>query len=75
VPSGHHLDKLVVQGETGYVCSDFLEWKECAQRLFSDYPLRQRMAQQCREHAEKKVCNREEHLQVWLEALGLARTS
>jgi glycosyltransferase involved in cell wall biosynthesis len=66
VPTGHHLENLVVHGETGYVCSDFLEWKEQARNLCLDYGLRRRMAHQCREHAEQKLCNREEHLRTWL---------
>ncbi len=66
VPSGHHLENLIVHGETGCVCGDFLEYREHAQRLYFDYPLRRRMALACREHAEKKLCNREEHLAIWL---------
>jgi hypothetical protein len=69
VPTGHHLEHLMVQGETGYVCADYLDWKSCAQHLYFDCDRRRRMARQAREHAEHKLCNREEHLRVWLGAL------
>jgi hypothetical protein len=67
VPAGHHLENLVIHRETGYVCADFLDWQEHAQALRHDYPLRRKMAQRCREHAEQRLCNREEHRRMWLE--------
>ncbi len=69
VPVGHNLDLLVVHGATGYICGDFLEYQEHAQRLFSDYELRLRISKQCRQHAVEKLCNRDEHLRLWMEAL------
>jgi hypothetical protein len=66
VPPGHHLDQSIVPGQTGYICGDFLEYQEHAHRLFFDFKLRRGMAQACREHAEKRLCNREEHLATWL---------
>ena len=67
VPPGHHLDKLVVHGETGYICADFEEYRNHAHRLFYDFPFRCRMARQCREHAATSLCVPEEHRKVWLE--------
>lgn len=67
VPPGHHLDQLIVSGQTGFICGDFLEYKEHAQRLFFDYPYRRQIARQCREHAEQQICNRKRHQQLWLE--------
>jgi hypothetical protein len=67
VPAGHHLERVVAHGETGYVCCDYLDWKQCAQHLYYDAGLRRRMARHAREHAEKRLCNRDEHLRVWLE--------
>lgn len=67
VPGGHHLDQLLVSGQTGFICNDFLEYKEHALKLFGDFRFRQNMARQCREHAEKKLCDREEHRRMWLE--------
>ena len=69
VPAGHHLENLMVHGETGFLCRDFLEYKECANRLYFDYSRRKTMAVECRQHAVEKLCDREQHLKVWMEAL------
>lgn len=70
VPTGHHFDTLLVDGETGFLCFDFTEWKEHAQRLRKDDTLRRRMAARCHEHAAGTLCNRDEHLGVWTEVLA-----
>jgi hypothetical protein len=70
VPPGHHLDHLVVHGQTGFICHDFLEYQEHAQRLYYDYPLRRRLSLACREHAATKLCNPADHLKLWQEALA-----
>jgi len=67
VPSGHQFEALMVHGESGFICGDFLEYRNYAQQLFYDFPLRTRLAKQCREHAVTNLCDREEHLRVWLE--------
>lgn len=67
VPSGHHLENLLVPGQAGFVCSDFLEYQQHSQQLFHDRAFRSTMAQRCHQHAVEKLCNREEHLRVWLE--------
>lgn len=67
VPPGHHLENLMIDGEAGFICRDFLEYREHAHRLFHDRARRHSMAQRCHEHAAHKLCNREEHLRVWLE--------
>ena len=67
VPAGHHMDHLVVSGESGFICRDFLEYQEHARRLFFDLDFRRRMARQCRDHAVKKLCDHEEHRRMWLE--------
>lgn len=67
VPAGHHFENLLVHGQTGFVCQDFLEYKQYSHQLFYDYALRQRTARQAREHAVEKLCNREEHLKAWLQ--------
>ncbi len=66
VPPGHHLERLIVHGQCGFICHDFLEYQACAHELFIDYPLRRQIAVQCREHAVSRHCNREEHLKAWL---------
>ena len=67
VPAGHHLDHLIVDGESGFICHDFLEYKQQAQRLYFDYEHRKRLAAQCRAQAVNKLCVREEHLRIWKE--------
>jgi hypothetical protein len=67
VPSGHQFDQLMVHGESGFICNDFLEYKHHAQALYFDLPRRMRIAAQCREHAATRLCNREEHFRTWLE--------
>lgn len=67
VPPGHNLENLLVDGETGFVCGDFLEYQRHAHALFNDRPMREAMAQRCHEHAVHTLCNREEHLMLWLE--------
>jgi hypothetical protein len=67
VPDGHHLEHLMVHGESGFVCKDFTQYQEHAQRLYYDFPYRQRIAAQARQHAEEHLCNREEHLRIWKE--------
>ncbi|HOI36883.1 MAG TPA: hypothetical protein PLY00_16700 [Verrucomicrobiota bacterium] len=66
VPSGHHLENLIVDGETGFICGDFLDYQRRAQELFYDRALCNSMAHRCRKHAVSKLCNREEHLKTWL---------
>jgi len=44
------------------------EYREHAHRLFTDYPLRSRMAKACHAHAEGRLCNRDEHIAAWLAA-------
>lgn len=68
VPSDHHFDQLMIHGETGFICRDFLEYKEHCHKLFFDCRFRQQMARRCREHAENHLCDRKEHRRIWLEA-------
>lgn len=69
VPAGHSFHQLIVHGETGFVCRDYREFKECVRELRGNCPLRERMARQAGEHARTRLCNAEEHRRVWLEAL------
>ena len=39
VPEGHPLENLMIHGETGYVCGDFLEWKETSDLWASGQPI------------------------------------
>jgi hypothetical protein len=67
VPPGHHLENLMVHGESGFVCGDFRDYQEHAHALFRDAPRRRALARQCHEHAAGVLCNAEEHRRRWLE--------
>jgi glycosyltransferase involved in cell wall biosynthesis len=69
VPVGHQFHNLIMHGESGFICNDFEDYRHYAHLLYDDYALKTRMAQQCHEHAAARLCNKEEHLKVWLEAL------
>ncbi|MEJ7605164.1 MAG: glycosyltransferase [Bryobacteraceae bacterium] len=70
VPRGHHFESLIEHGKSGFLCGGFAEWQEHALRLRMDCPFRQRIARQCREHAATRLCNAEEHRNVWLDMLA-----
>ncbi|MBI2926693.1 MAG: glycosyltransferase family 4 protein [Verrucomicrobia bacterium] len=70
VPAGHHFENLIVSGESGFICQDFLEYQEHAQRLFVDYAYRRRLSAQCRAHALTKLCDPQEHLKTWKEVFS-----
>ncbi len=70
VPSGHQFETLVRDGETGFICGDFLDWKEHAHCLYRDAALRRRMAATAREHAVTTLCDHDTHLRAWREVLG-----
>lgn len=67
VPPGHHLDELLVHGETGYICHDFREYQDLAHDLYFNFSQREAMARRCREHAASKLCDADTHRKVWLE--------
>ncbi len=69
VPRGHHFDNLMVHGESGFLCEDLLDYREYSNALFYDHPQRLRIAKQCRQHAESRLCDPGEHRQIWLDAL------
>lgn len=70
VPRGHHFENLIAHGVSGFLCGDFSEWKENAHRLQADADYRQRLSRQCRDHAVSRLCNAEEHRQLWLQMLA-----
>src|SRR5262249_30891783 len=65
VPSGHHFEQLMVSGESGFICHDFLEYQDWAQRLYFDYAWRAKVARQCRDHAVHELCDPHTHRQLW----------
>jgi hypothetical protein len=69
VPAGHHFAQLMVSGESGFICRDFLEYQSWARKLCCDYPWRKKIARQCWSHATHELCNAEKHRALWREAL------
>lgn len=67
VPAGHHFGELIVSGESGFICSDFLEYQTWAQKLYYDFPWRKKVALQCCRHATHELCDAEKHRQIWRE--------
>lgn len=67
---GHHLENMVPHGKAGFVCANNEDYREHVQRLRKDVMLRKKFSRAARRHAENELCNRAEHLRVWLEALG-----
>jgi glycosyltransferase involved in cell wall biosynthesis len=72
VPRGHHMDHLIEHGISGFLCSDFAEWQEHAQRLRSDFSYRTSISKNARERAETVLCSPSAHRAVWLELFTLA---
>jgi hypothetical protein len=69
VPGGHHFENLMVHGQSGFICHDFLDYQETVQKLYWDHRWRAQLAQQCHAHAVNELCNPEKHRQLWREAL------
>lgn len=69
VPAGHQFDKLMVHGESGFICDKFSDWKTAVHELYENYPLRQKMARTASDYAREHLCNPEEHRKRWIEAL------
>lgn len=67
VPPGHHLENLIVHGESGFLCADFMEYQSYSHELYFDVVRRLRISRQCADHARKKHCSKVEHLKVWME--------
>ena len=70
VPEGHHFKSLIVHGESGFLCGDFLEYQSRAQELARDPLLRRQMSIACRRQGEL-LNNAETHRAIWLEALDV----
>jgi glycosyltransferase involved in cell wall biosynthesis len=65
VSRGHNMDELIADGLTGYLCSEFDEFKERSQTLHADVHLRTKIRRAARQHAEHHLCDREKHLGIW----------
>src|SRR6266511_2834907 len=71
VPTGHQFHKLMVHGESGFICQEYREFKATTRELYENYPLRKKVSQRCSEYAREHLCNPDEHRRVWIEALSL----
>jgi glycosyltransferase involved in cell wall biosynthesis len=69
VPTGHQFHKLIVHGESGFICKEFHEFKDVVRELYENYPWRTRISRQGAEYAREHLCNPEEHRKTWIEAL------
>jgi glycosyltransferase involved in cell wall biosynthesis len=70
VPAGHQFQKLLVHGESGFICTQYGEWKAVVRELYENYPLRDQIGKRAAEHAREKLCNPVEHRAKWIEALS-----
>lgn len=70
VPAGHQFHRLLVSGETGFICQEYREFQRVTRELYENYPWRLKISRQCAAHAREKLCNPEEHRRLWIEALN-----
>jgi glycosyltransferase involved in cell wall biosynthesis len=70
VPTGHQFHKLMVHGESGFICQQYSEWKTVVRELYENHKYRIQIARQAAEHARTKLCNPDEHRRIWVEALS-----
>jgi len=63
--AGHHLEKLVAHGVSGFLCGSEAEFGEHARALQDDPSLLRRLSAGAREDACKRHCDPEIHRQRW----------
>ena len=66
VPSGHQFECLIENGVSGFICSEFTEFKEVVQVLSRNEVLRKQVSAEAGRHARISICNRTEHLARWM---------
>lgn len=71
VQSGHHLDNLIIHGQTGFIIDDYIDLQNIMNKLYYDKTYKDMISLQCHEHAKNVLCNREEHIAIWKEALSV----
>jgi glycosyltransferase involved in cell wall biosynthesis len=69
VPAGHQFHKLMVHGESGFICKEFREFKAVVRELYENYQFRMKISRQAATYARERLCNAEEHRKKWIEAL------
>ena len=70
VPAGHQFHKLMVHGESGFICQEYREWRAAVRELYENYPYRLKISRQGAAYAREQLCNPAEHRQRWIEALS-----
>lgn len=70
VPAGHQFHKLMVHGESGFICQEYREFKSTVRELYENYPWRMKISRQGAEYARENLCNPEAHRRCWVEALS-----
>ncbi len=71
VPTGHQFHKLMVHGESGFICREFAEFKTCVRELYDNYPFRRQISQKSAAYARECLCDPAEHRRRWIEALTM----
>ena len=69
VGTGHQFHNLIKHEHSGFICQRWEDWQYYAQQLYKHENLRLTLGQQARQWAIDKLCNREQHLAIWKEAL------
>ena len=69
VPAGHQFHNLIEHERSGFICTDFAQYRYYAHALYEDYSLRTQLSRQCADHARRKICDEEEHRAIWVAAL------
>lgn len=69
VPSGHHLENLMVHGESGFICANDTEFIKWSHALCSDLSLFNKMSRAASEYSRDVVCNKTRCCEQWKEAL------
>jgi glycosyltransferase involved in cell wall biosynthesis len=72
VPSGHQFHRLIVNGESGFICDEYDQFRSIVLELYKNYPFRRKIAEEASRHAREHLCNQEEHRRTWVEALSFA---
>jgi glycosyltransferase involved in cell wall biosynthesis len=71
VPTGHNFNEFIMQGETGYMCSTFDEYRARCQDLQYDDELRLQMARNASDHIREHVCDFDKHKKIWAEVFNV----
>ena len=72
VPRGHFFESLIEHEKSGFLCAEFADYQKYARMLAEDPALRGSVSRQCRHHAEKELCDREKHRQLWMQVFAPA---